>query len=110
MQIFPDRSRAALKYSRTPGSGCLQAHAGCTVCTFTCVVTCVPAVIRREILPVPGAWPQLLSGAGCGCSKNIPGKRRSGVAEQQDAWDEGPQHPGPLATALWSPSNRILVL
>jgi len=42
--------------------------------------------------------------------QNIPGKRSSGVAEQQDAWDEGPQHPGPLATAVRPPSNRILVL
>lgn len=77
-----------------------------------CVVTCAPAVTCRQVLPVPStspARPQLPAVLGVSAVKYL-GQEELWGAEQQDAWDNRPQHPGPLATALWSPSNRILVL
>lgn len=92
---FRDSSGAELRHS--PGEQ-LPAH------TSSCAGTCTSASICHGSL----GHPQLLSWVQL--QPNIPGQRSFGVAEPQDARDEGPQHPGPLATALWSLSNRILML
>lgn len=100
---FRDSSGAELRHS--PGEQLPARTSSCAgTCTSSCAGTCTSASICHGSL----GHPQLLSWVQL--QPNIPGQRSFGVAEPQDARDEGPQHPGPLATALWSLSNRILML